>query len=159
HPAGKRWPVTIGYVRDGESAMRLQQLKITECRSIDDGVVPLEGLTVLFGPNSGGKTTVLEAVRELLGSTGFLRQDPVDHEMRGDYTYALGVLSFELPGAHLAGTADHQVMRDLLVGMYSTDHHPFDFVDSDAHDLLVDASFDETVSYLVDSLVAQSNSG
>lgn len=136
--------------------MRLLHLEIEECRSVVDGLVPLEGLVVLFGPNSGGKTTVLEAVRELLGTPGGLRRDPGSDE--GD-PYAAGRLWFDLPGAGLSGSVDEILMRDLLVGVYASRRKPWTWLDQDAAELLVGGSLEDVRTYLVDLLARQSGAG
>lgn len=41
--------------------MRLLEVNISEFRSITDQKLKADGLVVLFGPNSAGKTSVLEA--------------------------------------------------------------------------------------------------
>ena len=46
--------------------MRLLGLVIEDFRSIRGQWLPADGLIVLFGPNSAGKSSVLEAAVELL---------------------------------------------------------------------------------------------
>jgi recombinational DNA repair ATPase RecF len=60
----------------GLGQVRLLRLDIDEFRSIENQWVPADGLVVLFGPNSSGKTSVLEAVEQLITQAGTLRADP-----------------------------------------------------------------------------------
>ncbi|MGN6796850.1 MAG: amidohydrolase family protein [Gaiellaceae bacterium] len=46
--------------------MRLLKIQIEDFRSIYNQSLPADGLVVLFGPNSAGKTSVLEAATELI---------------------------------------------------------------------------------------------
>src|SRR5580704_5783993 len=109
-------------------------------RGVPYGLLPLDGLVVLFGSNSGGKTTVLEAAGQLLGSEGHLRRDPGDD---GGDPYAVGHVWFDLPGANLPTFEDHRIMRDLLAGKHLADGHPWSFLDSEASELLADATFED----------------
>lgn len=137
--------------------MRLLQLHITECRSVVEGVLPLEGLVVLFGPNSGGKSTILEATRELLGAKGQLRRDPGDD---GGDPYAMGSIWFDLPAAGLSGSADERLMRDLLVGAFADQKTlPWTDLDAETPALLADATLEEAKRYLIDLLVEHGSAG
>jgi recombinational DNA repair ATPase RecF len=67
---------------------------------------------VLFGPNSAGKTSVLEAAVELLRAASSPRIDP-----RGaEDVFATGSIRFTLPGAGISGSPDAEMYRDLLNG-------------------------------------------
>ncbi len=50
--------------------MRLLQVNISKFRSIADQQHTAGGLVVLFGPNSAGKTSVLEAAEQLITAGG-----------------------------------------------------------------------------------------
>jgi predicted ATP-dependent endonuclease of OLD family len=58
--------------------VRLIRIHIDEFRSIQDQPIPAEGLVVLFGANSTGKSSALEAVGYLVAQAGALRSDPGD---------------------------------------------------------------------------------
>ena len=92
--------------------MQLLRVDIDRFRSIEDQWLPAEGLVVLFGPNSAGKTSVLEAVAEVITEAGALRSDPgqLDEE------YVMGSVSFTLPEAGTAGTEDARTFASLLSG-------------------------------------------
>ena len=94
--------------------MRLLRVVIDEFRSIENQCVPMEGLVVLFGPNSAGKTSVLEAVEQLFTQAAALRADPADFS-DVDVT---GSVWFDLPGAGLPGSEDARLYRSLLCGEY-----------------------------------------
>ena len=136
--------------------MRLLELYIEQCRSVRNSVLPLEGLVVLFGPNSAGKSTVLEAAGELLGASGRLRRDPGD-----DWSehYAMGSVFFELPAAGLPGSADAELMRDLLVGRYAKRVSPWTALDPDARERLAGVDLDEAKRFLVELLVGHGSAG
>jgi recombinational DNA repair ATPase RecF len=78
-----------------ESRVRLLRIQIKEFRSIYQQSLPADGLVVLFGPNSAGKTSVLEAATELIRTSATHRSDPGEL----DEVYAVGSLWFSLPGA------------------------------------------------------------
>jgi hypothetical protein len=75
-------------------------INIDNFRSIDDQWVPADGLVVLFGPNSAGKTSVLEAVEDLITQTGTLRADPG----ADDEPLVIGSVIFDLPAADVVGS-------------------------------------------------------
>ncbi len=141
--------------------MRLLSVTINEYRSISGCTVPLEGMVVLFGPNSAGKTTVLEAVRDALSAKRSARIDPGDW----DEPFHAAEVAFELPGAGLAGSEDSELLRDLLARKYGPgEHHdavvpPFDALDREAAELLADCSLEEVTTYLVDALVKTGGAG
>lgn len=60
HLASQLLPLTAAAGSRGER-MRLLEVNISEFRSITDRKLKADGLVVLFGPNSAGKTSVLEA--------------------------------------------------------------------------------------------------
>jgi hypothetical protein len=94
--------------------VRLVSVDVEQFRSIEDQQVPLRGLVVLFGPNSAGKTAVLEAVGNLLAREGRLRADPGD-----DDPLVLGWVLFDLPAAGTPGSEDALLYRVLLRGDYN----------------------------------------
>jgi predicted ATP-dependent endonuclease of OLD family len=55
--------------------VRLLRIDIESFRSIEDEWLPAAGLVVLFGANSAGKTSVLEAAEQLMSQAGTLRSD------------------------------------------------------------------------------------
>lgn len=94
--------------------VRLVKVDIERFRSIEDQQVPLSGLVMLFGPNSAGKTTVLEAVGNLLGREGSLRADPGDED-----PLVIGWVMFDFPGAGSPDSEDARLYRALLRGDYN----------------------------------------
>ena len=64
-----------------DRALHLLGVEIEQFRSIEDQWVPAEGLVVLFGANSVGKTSVLEAAGYLITQAGVLRSDPGDNDV------------------------------------------------------------------------------
>lgn len=141
--------------------MRLLSVTINEYRSVSEASLPLEGMVVLIGPNSAGKTTALEAVREALRAKGAVRVDPGDR----DQPLHGAEVEFELPGAALAGSEDRQLLRDLLAGRYGpgAGHDavvpPLAALDPEAVELLADCPLEEVTNYLVDEYVKRGNAG
>src|SRR5580692_1010140 len=111
--------------------MRILGIAIEEFRSIRSQWLPADGLVVLFGPNSAGKTSVLEAAVELLRAGSHLRTDPGLLED----VWAQGSVSFTLPGAGISGSADAELYRALLSGARSRGR-AWDDLASGAADLL-----------------------
>lgn len=72
--------------------MHLLAVRIDWFRSIKDQVLPADGLVVLFGQNSAGKTSVLEAVEHLITQGGKFRADPAELLEPPDH-----------PGRHVSG--------------------------------------------------------
>ena len=66
----------LSVLKKGEVLMPLDRIFIEGFRSIREQWLPADGLVVLFGPNSAGKTSVLEAAVELLGAASSRRIDP-----------------------------------------------------------------------------------
>jgi energy-coupling factor transporter ATP-binding protein EcfA2 len=95
------------------AAVRLVRVDIEQFRSVADQQVPVRGLVVLFGPNSAGKTTVLEAVASVLARESRLREDPGD-----DDPLVLGWAQFVLPNARVPGSGDALLYVGLLQGEY-----------------------------------------
>jgi AAA domain, putative AbiEii toxin, Type IV TA system len=96
--------------------MRLLGIRIAESRMIWDQWLPADGLVVLFGPNSAGKTFVLEAAGELLRGADSSRTDP---GLMGEVLWAAGSVWFTLPGAGINGSPDAELYRALLNGEYA----------------------------------------
>jgi len=98
--------------RDGEDGVRLLRVDIDRFRSIEHQWLPASGLVVLFGANSVGKTSVLEAVAEVITNAEGFRSDPgqVDDE------YVIGSVTFALPKGGAAGTEDARTFASLLSG-------------------------------------------
>ena len=86
---------------------RLLGVSVAEFRSIRDQRLPLDGLVVLFGPNSAGKTSILEAAVELLRAASAARMDQgvVTDEL------ASGWICFDLPDAAVADTLDARLFE------------------------------------------------
>ena len=95
--------------------MRLLRVDIDEFRSIENQWLPANGLVILFGPNSAGKTSVLEAVEQLITQAAALRADPAETSEL-DVT---GSVTFALLGADLHGSEDARLYRSLLCGEYA----------------------------------------
>ena len=102
----------VGWV--GDVVLHLLGIDIENFRSLEDQWVPADGLVVLFGPNSAGKTSVLEAVDDLISQTGALRADPG----ADDDPLVIGSVIFGLPAADVAGSEDSQLYASLLRGEY-----------------------------------------
>jgi hypothetical protein len=92
--------------------MRLLGIAIEDFRSIHHQRLPADGLVVLFGPNSAGKTSVLEAAIELLRAASNPRIDPGAVED----VAALGSVRFTLPDARISGSPDAVLYQALLNG-------------------------------------------
>jgi hypothetical protein len=65
----------------GDGVVRLLRVEIERFRSIKDQWIPGEGLVVLFGLNSGGKASVLEAVENVITQASAVRADPGDSRL------------------------------------------------------------------------------
>lgn len=110
--------------------LRLNAILIDEFRSLRDTTLPLDALVLLFGANSSGKTTVIDAVRELLSAgKGEMRRDPFGEET-GD-PYVDGSVVFELVGSGLAGHPDAELHRRLFTGELSNGYPdwPWSFIE------------------------------
>jgi AAA domain, putative AbiEii toxin, Type IV TA system len=99
--------------------VRLLGLAVEDFRSIHDQWITADALAVFFGPNSAGKTSVLEAAKELLGGGSQHRTDPgLVEEIRTD-----GTIWFTLPTADVSGSPDARLYQELLAGenLFGTD--------------------------------------
>jgi AAA domain, putative AbiEii toxin, Type IV TA system/AAA domain len=143
--------------------VRLFSVEIEHFRSIQDQRVPLEGLVVLFGPNSAGKTSVLEAVQDLISQRGNFRSDPGGED---DDTGALGAVFFELPEADIAGSTDARLYQELLRGeLHGPDlfgnpqDPPWAWLDESLDERLKNANLDEARSMVSRALEQSGEAG
>src|SRR6266704_995828 len=116
HAADLQEASRCGFCQESEvSRVRLLRLDIAGFRSIRYQALAAEGLVVLFGPNSSGKTSVLEAAEQLIARSAIRRTDPAEvWEL-----YAEGSVTFALPAADADGSSDAEVYRWLLCGDHS----------------------------------------
>jgi hypothetical protein len=127
------------------------RIDIDQFRSIDHEWLPADGLVVLFGPNSAGKTSVLEAAEYIVTQAGVLRSDPVDPEE----AYVLGSITFVLPAAEVAASGDARLYRSLLWGEYVTPgvfdemDEPWQWLGEGVRDRLKGMSFEEGRTLLI----------
>jgi energy-coupling factor transporter ATP-binding protein EcfA2 len=134
--------------------MRLLQVNISEFRSITDQKLPADGLVVLFGPNSAGKTSVLEAAEQLITRAELRRVDPADQwQVRAD-----GSVFFDLPGADLPGTPDAETYRWLLCGERS-DETTWDWLGDGTSERIRRASLGQAREHLTDTLARSGAAG
>jgi hypothetical protein len=129
-------------------------LFVEQCKSIHDQEIPVEGLVLLFGANSSGKTTVLEAISDIVGSGVEARFDPADQYSR----VIMGVVEFDLPGAGLGREPDTELFRALICGEFG-DGTSWKWLDDDPPELLRGATIEDAKAYLVESLVRPGVSG
>jgi AAA domain, putative AbiEii toxin, Type IV TA system len=134
--------------------MRLLGIAIEEFRSIRSQWLPADGLVVLFGPNSAGKTSVLEAAVELLRAGSHLRTDPGLLED----VWAQGSVSFTLPAAGISGSADAELYRALLSGARSRGR-AWDDLASGAADLLSEKTADDVREWIASRLADAGQAG
>src|SRR5947208_16481169 len=93
--------------------MRLVKFEFDDWRLIQQQELPASGLVVLFGANSSGKTSVLEAVEEILTRNRRRRFDPAQGQ--GEVPTS-GYVWFELDGANVPGNPDAELHRSLKTG-------------------------------------------
>src|SRR6266567_3651524 len=127
HAADLQEASRCGFCQESEvSRVRLLRLDIAGFRSIRYQALAAEGLVVLFGPNSSGKTSVLEAAEQLIARSAIRRTDPAEvWEL-----YAEGSVTFALPAADADGSSDAEVYRWLLCGDHS-DERAWDWLGDD----------------------------
>jgi len=136
--------------------LRLLRVDIEQFRSINDQWIPAEGLVVLFGANSAGKTSVLEAVEHVITQASALRADPG----ADDDPFVMGSVWFQLLAAGAAGSEDARLYRSLLrgehskPGMFGGTQYPWDWLDDAACGRLADADLDGAISILVGALAS-----
>ena len=97
--------------------MRLHAIFIKDFRSIREQRLPADGLVVLFGVNSAGKTSVLEAAVELLTAVSSSRVDPAEPE--DEDAPATGAIWFTLPDAGISGSPGAGLYTALLTGEHA----------------------------------------
>ena len=90
--------------------MRLIKFEFEDWRLLQHEELAASGLVVLFGANSSGKTSVQEAVEEVLTRKQRRRFDPATG--KGDPPVS-GYVWFELDRVHVAGHADVELHRAL----------------------------------------------
>jgi ABC-type Mn2+/Zn2+ transport system ATPase subunit len=136
-------------------------INIEDFRSIDHEWLPADGLVVLFGPNSAGKTSVLEAAEYIVTQAGVLRSDPVDPEE----AYVMGSIAFVLPAVHVEGSDDARLYRSLLCGEYVTPgvfdetDEPWQWLGEGVRDRLKDMSLSDARALLVELMVKAGTAG
>ncbi len=141
--------------------MRLLNVEIERFRSIEDQWIPADGLVVLFGPNSAGKTSVLEAVEHLITQAGTLRPDPGSDE---DPTVQ-GSVTFDLPAAGVAGSEDALMYGSLLCGKYSKpgtfgdSGDPWASLEDGLSERLTGAGLDQVKSLLAEAYARTGDAG
>jgi hypothetical protein len=142
-------------------SLHLLDVEIEHFRSIEDQRIPAEGLVVLFGPNSAGKTSVLEAVEELVARAATVRADPGED----DDPYVLGSVTFDVPGAGVAGSKDAQLYRSLLCGeytgpdMFGNSGDAWAWLREGLSERLKDADLGAAISVLAEALVGSGDAG
>jgi energy-coupling factor transporter ATP-binding protein EcfA2 len=135
--------------------MRIARIEIDRWRVLKGTSLPLDGLVVLYGANSSGKTTILEAVSSMLAGAR-PRIDPyVNDPGVGD---AKGRIFFELDCADLPGHPDADLYLRLVsrrgIGLDLAGHFGPDLA------LLLEGADAETVcSTLEEAYVEQSQAG
>jgi energy-coupling factor transporter ATP-binding protein EcfA2 len=141
--------------------MRLLRVDIEEFRSIKNQGLPATGLVILFGANSAGKTSVLEAVEQLITQAAELRADPGESSDLD----VMGSVRFDLPGAAFAGSEDARLYRSLLCGEYAradtlgSTEDPWGWLRDGLTAQLKDANLSEATSLLADALASTGSAG
>jgi hypothetical protein len=87
-------------------------VNISEFRSIADQQFAAVGLVVLFGPNTAGKSSVLEAAEQLITRAEIRRADLC--RPGGGLCRAVGLL--RPPGADVSSSADAETYRRIRKG-------------------------------------------
>lgn len=141
--------------------MRLLRLDIEEFRSIKNEWLPADGLVVLFGANSAGKTLVLEAAEHLITQAETFRSDPTEV----GYLFFGASVRFALPGADVAGSEDARLYRSLLCGEYANEdipgstQGPWDGLEAGLTGQLKNLELAEVISLLADALARAGAAG
>lgn len=105
---------------------------------------------MLFGPNSAGKTSVLEAVEDLITQTGTLRADPG----ADDEPLVIGSVIFDLPAADVVGSDDARLYASMLrgeyikPGLFGITQNPWSWLEKKLHERLKNADLDQAKSLL-----------
>ena len=136
--------------------MRLLGLVIDDFRSIRGQWLPADGLVILFGPNSAGKTSVLEAAVELLKAGSHLRTDPgLVEDIR-----AQGSVLFTLPDTQMGGSPDAALYRAFLNGREPGGDWAWEDVAAAGEaGLLEGMSLDDAREWIVSRLVGAGGAG
>src|SRR5438874_58149 len=106
----------MDYGRRGQREMRIQSLTLQSFRGFEDATLDLDRpLTVLFGVNGSGKSSVLLAIA-LVGSRFLLPASPVAEEMwthrPNDSDVRIGAKAFSIT----AGLSNGDVKQEVAVG-------------------------------------------
>ncbi len=131
--------------------MRIRFADIGDWRSIAGARLPLDGLIVLFGTNSSGKTSVLDTLRNALGGEDAPRGDP-------DVDFFDGQILFDLNLADVPGDREAELLRRLLSGQLADDQ-VWDVLDPGATADLRDMPIEFIRDYLADGLAARGSAG
>lgn len=134
--------------------MRLLGVILDDFRSIKDWqVVPLGGLTVLFGTNSAGKSNVLDALTRAVGGSDWSdADDPRDEPWHDRYLEAQVVV--ELDNRDVPGQTDQLLLHQLLLGEWGDGQWVRVLGDTDEfHGLISGATYPEVRNLMVDELV------
>jgi energy-coupling factor transporter ATP-binding protein EcfA2 len=147
-------------VRD--AILRLIQIDIQQFRSIEDQYIPAQGLVVLFGTNSAGKTSLLEAVENLITSAPSFRPDPGAEED----PFVLGSVIFDLPAANFAESEDARLYLAFLHGDYckpgifgEPPEYPWGWLDKERRAPLKNADLEQAKAMLADALARAGDAG
>lgn len=106
--------------------MRLAGVQFDHFKSIEESELSTDGLVVIFGINSSGKSNALEGVEALVAqfrkddghaSSGKIRKDSGQME---EETYPSGGLIVEFPDCETVGHVDHEIVRAILSGAAQT---------------------------------------
>jgi hypothetical protein len=146
----------------GDAVLRLLRIEIEQFRSLEDQYIPAEGLVVLFGANSVGKTSLLEAVENLIAEAGSFRPDPGVEED----PFVLGSVIFDLPAANVADSEDARLYLAFLRGDYSKPgilggppQYPWGWLDEERRASLKDADLKQAKAMLTDALARAGDAG
>jgi hypothetical protein len=118
-----------------------------------DQELAVRPLTVLFGANSSGKTTVLEWIEEILARRERLRYDPAEGPLQ---QYVTGYVWFCLDNADVHGHADAERNRALKSNL-AIGYEDEGIID--LSEVLAGASIDDVEATIADALVSQGSAG
>ena len=136
--------------------MRLHAIFIKDFRSIRKQLLPADGLVVLFGVNSAGKTSVLEAAVELLTAVSSSRVDPGGPE--DEDVPATGAIWFTLPDAGISGSPGAGLYTALLTGEHA-DGQAWEELAPDAAGVLRDKTAGDAREWIASRLVEAGRAG
>lgn len=136
--------------------MRIRGIQIEDFRSIHSPqVVPLGGLTVLYGANGSGKTNVLTAIERVFGEDkdAWSEGDIPNHRWRD--RHLMPTVAFELESADVPGHPDRALLERMLRDEFGGRSYDSLLGDEETHRALTTgAGLDELKELLVDALVA-----